>query len=190
MAELKGKKIQVSVAIRNKTHERRHTFDTMRSKLPVSYRVEGLRVTVEEAGKKKKPSKKKKSTHNPEHRVPRGSMRLTEIEVELPPARDADMPTWQKYSVLRIPTELRAFFPKYKEDFVLQTPRGRFIVNMASAHDNQTDPYRGQYLSKMTEFYRAHSDLAVGDVLVFTKDGTVNIGGNTYKRYKMHVKTS
>jgi hypothetical protein len=85
---------------------------------------------------------------------------------------------------------VRTFFPKYKEDFVLKSPRGVFVVAIASAHDAETDPYRGGYISKgVGKFFRAHSDLRPGDTLVFKKDGMVEVEGKKYQCYNVSVKT-
>jgi len=175
--QLNRGKVVVSVTVGNGTHERRHSFKVAKSKLPSTFGVEGLLVTVDQEKRKAKATPKKAAPRNPR--------RLKSMEVELPPARRADKPTWQKYGVLNIPKALRTFFPPYGVDFTLKTPRGEFTVKMKSAGVNETDRYRGGYISSATDFFRAHSDLRVGDTLVFTKVSK----GREAPVYKVHVKT-
>jgi len=122
---------------------------------------------------------------NPDHKVSRGARRKLSVEITLPEAQTADIPTWKKYSVLMVPREIRSFFPPYKQDFVLRTQRGDFIVRIASAHDVEKDKYRGGYISGASKFFAAHDYLAPGDKLVFKKDGEVEMEGKKYPVYKV-----
>jgi hypothetical protein len=180
---LQKSKVQVTLSIEMKDRSTHHTVDLSSKVLPQSFGVEGLLVTVKEAGSKAKSKKTQK-----DKKVPRNSRNKRVLRVTLPPAQRAKIPTWQAYGVLGIAKQDRAFFPKYKEDFVLRSPRGEFIVKMASANNTNKDALRGGYISSATKFFKAHSDLVVGDTLVFRKVKNVTIDGKSYKCYNVTVK--
>ncbi len=185
MAGTRYKDLKVAVSMDRGGVTKTLTYPIEAAKLPVELSIEGLRVTVD---REKKNGQAKPV--NPDRIASRGAMGKKSVEITLPSAMTADKPTWQKYDVFPIPREVRTFFPKYKEEFVLKSPRGVFVVAIASAHDSETDPYRGGYISKgVGKFFRAHSDLRPGDTLVFKKDGMVEVEGKKYPCYNVSVKT-
>ncbi len=181
------KKVAVAVTVGNGSYDRTHTFRMTRDKLPSSFNVEGLMLTVREKGN---PPSKAPGNEKP---APRGAIRKRSIEIVLPPATPRSktgLPTWMTYGALHIPRDVRSFFPPYKVDFVVRTSKGDFIMNIASANNHESDRYRGSYFSKGSKkfFTKAHTNLGVGDTLVFKKAGTVTIDGEKYKLYTMKVK--
>lgn len=180
--------LNVSVSYRRGKHSQRHDFQLDAGKLPQLLCIEGLRVTVEE---KENTRSSGQAEPNPDRIASRAARGKKQVEITLPDLLSADRPTWKKYNLIPVPREARTFFPKYNQEFVLRTPRGAFVVAISSARKEETDPYRGGYISKgMSDFHKAHSDLQPGDVLIFTKDGKGQVGGKTLPIYKMTVKTA
>ncbi len=190
MAGSRFRDLEVSVSFRRGKCVQTHTFSVDAQKLPQSLGVEGLLVSVDKAGPKEAAKPAKKKPVNPDRVAGRGAMRKRKVEITLPDAMTADVPTWKKYNVFRVPSEVRTFFPPYKKDFVIRSPRGEFVVAIASAHKSETDPYRGQYISRgVVALFKAHSDLQPGDVVVFKKDGKKEVDGKKLDVYVMSVKS-
>jgi len=94
------------------------------------------------------------------------------IEIQLPAARSSDIPAWRKYGYLPFPMRYRSFFPGYKIPFTFQTDIGDLTTWITGGYvqDIEGDPKVGTYISKnVTKFFRAHPELAVGDILRITK---------------------
>lgn len=94
------------------------------------------------------------------------------LEIQLPAARSSDIPSWRKYGYLPFPMRYRSFFPGYKIPFTLQTDIGDLTTWITGGYvqDIEGDPKAGTYISKnVTKFFRAHSELEVGDILRITK---------------------
>jgi hypothetical protein len=199
MTRNRYKDLRVSVTFNKRRCEETRTFRMDASKLPQELSVEDLRVTVtlvapaqaqdgpqpcgQDGGRDKAPV-------NPDRIASRGAMSLSKVEITLPDRLSADEPTWKKYKLVPVPRDVRTFFPEYKTDFIIRTPRGEFISSIASANDAETDPYRGGYISKgMSGFHKAHRDLKPGDVLVFRRDGVKDVSGQKLQVYNMTVKS-
>lgn len=187
MKKVQYQDLKVSVSFGAGNCVKSQSFSLDAAKLPQSLSVEGLLVTVESTEKKQETAGPRPI--NPDRIASRGAKNRKSVELTLPDALTADQPTWKKYCILPVPREVRTFFPQYKKDFVIRTPRGEFLVAIASAHEKETDPYRGGYISRgVTKLYAAHSDLQPGDVLVFKKDGKADVDGKSYPCYTMRVK--
>jgi hypothetical protein len=193
MAGTRYRDLEVSVSFRTGKCTQTHRFSVNAQRLPQSLGVEGLIVSVNKANSQEAspPEPAEPRPINPDRIAGRGAMRKRKVEITLPDVMTADKPTWKKYNVFPVPREVRTFFPPYKENFVIRSPRGEFVVAIASAHNSETDPYRGGYISRgAMALFKAHSDLQSGDVVVFKKDGKKEVDGQKLDVYVMSVKSS
>jgi hypothetical protein len=190
----KLRKLELSLTLRNgETRSVTHAFALAQEKLPASFSVEGLMITVAPEAKPKAKEKGKdkagKDAKGPRAvKVPMAAAKRKQVEITLKPAKTADEPYWRKYGLIPVPSELRSFFPKFLEDFVVKTPRGEFVVRIGSAHDFETGAYRGRYLSGAVELMNAHRDLEPGDTVVFKRAADVVKEDKAYRCYSMSVK--
>ena len=185
MTELGRKNIKLSVAVERKGQSALYTYDLKQRKFPTTLSVEGLQITVDE--------KKKATATNGDSKIPcpvsRDAKGNKFVEVKLNGAQRAEVPTWQKYKIIPLPRDVRAFFPSYKREFMLKTDKGMFKVNIASAFKKDKDRYRGGYISGgVSVFFNAHPQLKTGDVLVFTKQTSVVVGNKRYRCYEVSIK--
>lgn len=181
----KPSEVKVSVSARRGRRTTTITQDITRMRLPTSLSFEGLRVTVDE--EKKNPTKK--TPVDPDRIKTNPTKNKRKVDITLPDATTAAVPYWKQYGVFPIPMAVRKFFPKYKELFVLKAPNGDFVVNIARAHNWETDPYRGSYCSTGSKkFVGAHPRLKPGSVVTFTKAGREVVDGKSLPCYKVTMK--
>lgn len=75
----------------------------------------------------------------------------------------------KKYALIRIPKELRYFFPGYKEPFILETDIGEVTTQVTSAPKGvkRGDPEAGQYIQGgLKPWYDKHKELKIESRLV------------------------
>lgn len=94
------------------------------------------------------------------------------LEIKLPRAKTAELPTWKKYSLIPFPVSHRKFFPGYKIPFTIKTDIGEIIswVTGGYATDKVGDLNAGSYISKgIAKFYKSHPELKPGDFIKISK---------------------
>jgi len=184
---MKHEELNISVTMKIGECRRTISYDISKMKLPVTLSAEGLVLEVKQNGK----SNGAKAKPDPNRVKGRGAKNTRTVEITLPDTMNSKsgQPTFKVYGVLNVPKEVRRFFPPYKADFVIRSPRGEFVVCIAAARNEDTSRYRGQYISKgCKKLLEAHSDLQPGDTLVFRKNGQVQVDGKPYQCYDMTVR--
>ena len=184
---MKHEELNVSVTTKIGDCKRTISYDLSKMKLPVTLSAEGLVLEIKQNGR----GNGQQAKPDPNRIKGKGAKNARTVEITLPDTMNSKSgkPTFKVYGVLNIPKEVREFFPPYKTDFVVRSPRGEFVVSIAAARKEDTSRYRGQYISKgCKKFLEAHSDLQPGDTLVFRKNGQVHVDGTSYQCYDMTVR--
>ena len=100
-----------------------------------------------------------------------------QVSIFLPPAQRAKKPSWgAHYGVLVVPASVKPFFPKPRADFVILDGHKRHVVRIPDG-----------YISGLTQFFKDHKDLKVGDELVFKKESDVTVKQDIYPCYSVKV---
>lgn len=75
-------------------------------------------------------------------------------------------PSFIKFNLFAIPKDRRSFFPKYEVPFILETDIGEIETYMTSR--TPSNPEGAYFTKNMTQWYRRHPTIKVGDKVIFT----------------------